>query len=359
MTISSGATAPTPSAKASRPAEALEANCPAEALEAGDPAEVLEIGGQIETLKTGGQIETLKAGGQIETLESGGQIETLKANCPAEALEASRPAEALEASCPAEALKAGGQIETLKAGGSAEALGEPEGDEANRNHPPKTPSPESSGQAEELRSGQNDQPIRISPDDSSSSPDSTNETSAVADPDVLVEDDRLDLTPEKLEKEKIKGAVRTDFVLSTEIIILTLGSLPLDASLPLQAGILAVVGALMTFVVYGFVAGIVKLDDLGLWLSRRSQGGSFFERVGRLLIGAAPWLMRLLTVVGTTAMFLVGGGILIHNLPLMSSARETLPVLNQAFDVAVGLFVGLLLLPILNQIKHLKTSKKS
>ncbi len=111
------------------------------------------------------------------------------------------------------------------------------------------------------------------------------------------------------ERDKIKGAVRTDFVLSAEIIAITLGSVA-GIALATQATVLALVAVVMTVGVYGIVAGIVKLDDAGLALSRRP--GAFSQRLGALLLAAAPRLMRVLAVVGTAAMFLVGGGILVH-----------------------------------------------
>lgn len=120
------------------------------------------------------------------------------------------------------------------------------------------------------------------------------------------------------EKDKIKGAVRTDFVLSAEIITITLGTVA-TATLTEQLAVLAGISVIMTVGVYGLVAGIVKLDDLGLHLASRS-GTSFLtrikHRVGKLLLLAAPWLMKALAIVGTAAMFLVGGGILTHGVPV-------------------------------------------
>ncbi|MDR1545637.1 MAG: DUF808 domain-containing protein [Deltaproteobacteria bacterium] len=160
--------------------------------------------------------------------------------------------------------------------------------------------------------------------------------------------DALDepLSPEAaaLEKKKIKGAVRTDFVLSAEIVVITLSALPPQASLAVKTGILLSVGALMTAVVYGFAAGILKLDDLGFWLTGRSRADGFGRRLGTALIGAAPWLMRLLSVVGTVAMFLVGGGILVHGLGWLQAIKEAGPLRPALFDGAVGLAVGLALL---------------
>jgi hypothetical protein len=120
-----------------------------------------------------------------------------------------------------------------------------------------------------------------------------------------------------VEKEKIQGAIRTDFVLSAEIIVISLG---IVASAPFLAQVSVLVGIalMMTVGVYGLVAGIVKLDDFGLYLSRR-PGEDAFARLRRNLgwgiLKAAPWLMKVLSVAGTVAMFLVGGGILVHGLP--------------------------------------------
>jgi uncharacterized protein len=121
------------------------------------------------------------------------------------------------------------------------------------------------------------------------------------------------------ERDKIKGAVRTDFILSAEIIAITLGSVA-AASFTTQASVLVLVAVVMTVGVYGLVAGIVKLDDAGLALSRRPGAGA--QRLGALLLAAAPWLMRALAVLGTAAMFLVGGGILVHGWPWLHHVVE-------------------------------------
>jgi predicted DNA repair protein MutK len=114
-----------------------------------------------------------------------------------------------------------------------------------------------------------------------------------------------------IEKDKIRGAVRTDFILSAEIIVITLGTVA-HSAFPVQLGVLAAVAVVMTIGVYGLVAGIVKIDDLGLLLSRRA--GAAARSVGGAIIRTAPWLMRGLSVAGTAAMFLVGGGILVHGI---------------------------------------------
>jgi hypothetical protein len=112
-----------------------------------------------------------------------------------------------------------------------------------------------------------------------------------------------------LEKEKIKGAVRTDFILSAEIIVISLGTVATAPWLS-KIGVLVAISIIMTVGVYGLVAGIVKIDDLGLHLKETSS--KLMQNIGNGLLVAAPKLMRLLTVVGTAAMFMVGGSILVH-----------------------------------------------
>ena len=115
----------------------------------------------------------------------------------------------------------------------------------------------------------------------------------------------------EVEKEKIKGAVRTDFILSAEIIVIALGVVnEQGASFGAQVAALIAVAVAMTIGVYGVVAGIVKIDDLGLYLSRKS--GAATRAIGNLLLAAAPRLMKALSVIGTVAMFMVGGGIIGH-----------------------------------------------
>ena len=128
------------------------------------------------------------------------------------------------------------------------------------------------------------------------------------------------------ERTKIRGAIRTDFILSAEIIAITLGTVA-AASLGTQLMVLSAVAAIMTVGVYGLVAGIVKLDDIGLHLSRlpgAGWSGAAWRRLGRGLLLAAPWLMKGLSIAGTAAMFLVGGGILTHGLPWLHHAIESL-----------------------------------
>jgi len=143
-----------------------------------------------------------------------------------------------------------------------------------------------------------------------------------------------------LEKDKVKGAIRTDFILSAEIIAITLGTVQ-ASPFATQFTVLAGVALIMTVGVYGLVAGIVKIDDAGLYLSRQSGSGS--QALGRGLLRAAPILMKVLSVAGTAAMFLVGGGILVHGLPFLHHLLEGLPV-GFVWDGLVGVVAGGLVL---------------
>ena len=119
------------------------------------------------------------------------------------------------------------------------------------------------------------------------------------------------------ERDKVKGAVRTDFVLSAEIIAITLGAVA-QAAFVTQVTVLVGIAIIMTIGVYGLVAGIVKIDDLGLYMSRRAS--QIARTVGSAILKAAPYLMKGLSIGGTAAMFLVGGGILTHGLPALQHA---------------------------------------
>lgn len=137
-----------------------------------------------------------------------------------------------------------------------------------------------------------------------------------------VADQKIDLVA--YEKDKIKGAVRTDFVLSAEIITISLGAVA-EADFLTRVLVLVGIAVIMTVGVYGFVAGIVKLDDAGFYLRRARGDGGFarFKRgLGTLLVKSAPYLMKTLAIAGTAAMFLVGGGILTHGIPPVHHAFE-------------------------------------
>jgi predicted DNA repair protein MutK len=141
-----------------------------------------------------------------------------------------------------------------------------------------------------------------------------------------------------VEKEKIKGAVRTDFVLSAEIIAITLGTVA-DAEFIQQVVVVTGIAIAMTVGVYGVVALIVKLDDIGYFLSRRP--GALPRAIGAGILRAAPVLMKTLSVLGTIAMFMVGGGILVHGMPWLHHIGDNLHALAAAgFNIVVGLAAG-------------------
>lgn len=152
------------------------------------------------------------------------------------------------------------------------------------------------------------------------------------------------------ERDKIKGAVRTDFILSAEIIAITLGTVA-NAPFGTRVAVLVGIALIMTVGVYGLVAGIVKLDDAGLHLSRSASVGA--QALGRGILRLAPWLMKALSVAGTAAMFLVGGGILSHGLPILHHASEAVAaalgtglawIAPTLFDAVVGVAAGALAL---------------
>ncbi len=164
-----------------------------------------------------------------------------------------------------------------------------------------------------------------------------------------ITDEAVDLVA--LERDKIKGAIRTDFILSAEIIAITLGVVA-SQPFPQQVAVLSGIAVLMTVGVYGLVAGIVKLDDLGLAMTR--TGSSALQALGRGILAFAPLLMKFLSVAGTLAMFLVGGGILTHGWPALHHAIESAvapwaaqgwvkTVLTSSADLVVGLVAGALL----------------
>ncbi|SMY35459.1 DUF808 domain-containing protein [Photobacterium andalusiense] len=165
------------------------------------------------------------------------------------------------------------------------------------------------------------------------------------------------------EREKIKGAVRTDFVLSAEIIVIALGTVQ-DHPFLTQAIVVSLIAAVMTAGVYGVVAGIVKLDDAGLYLVKHSNGAGFKRSFGTLLVNVAPYLMKTLAVVGTIAMFLVGGGIVVHSIPPVHGVIEQLiqqitfsgshtivpPLLNGIVGIIAGIAV-LVVVSLINKIR--------
>jgi uncharacterized protein len=172
--------------------------------------------------------------------------------------------------------------------------------------------------------------------------------------------------PGAFERNKIKGAVRTDFILSAEIIVISLGTVAKEA-FAVQVGVLITIAVLMTVGVYGLVAGIVKLDDAGLFLSRH-EGESGLTRAKRALgcgiLLVAPWLMKFLSMAGTAAMFLVGGGILTHNVPVLDFAigaispqRVLGTLLGMLADLVVGMIVGAVVLGVVKLIGELRRKR--
>jgi predicted DNA repair protein MutK len=175
-----------------------------------------------------------------------------------------------------------------------------------------------------------------------------------------------------LERDKIKGAVRTDFILSAEIIAITLGTVQ-QSPWPTQLTVLSAIAFVMTIGVYGFVAAIVKLDDVGLHLSAKPGAGVWTQlqrALGDGLLRAAPWLMKTLAVVGTAAMFLVGGGILVHGIgplhhaiPELLAAVTTTPwvqtTISTAIDGLVGIVAGGLVLLLLTGFQRVRAGMRT
>lgn len=171
------------------------------------------------------------------------------------------------------------------------------------------------------------------------------------------------------EREKIAGAVRTDFVLSAEIIVIALGTVK-DVPLTQRIVVLIAIAVIMTVGVYGLVASIIKLDDLGLALTKRSSGAA--QAIGRLILRCAPALLKLLSIVGTAAMFIVGGQILAHGAPQVGHMLEHWadvvreiqyvgPVLGtlvlMLLEATLGLIVGAVVVAVVMAGKKLWSAK--
>jgi predicted DNA repair protein MutK len=182
----------------------------------------------------------------------------------------------------------------------------------------------------------------------------------------------IQMTPDQLlaaEKDKIKGAVRTDFILSAEIIVISLGTLQ-GAPFMTQAAVLVAISIFFTIGVYLVVAGVVKLDDLGLYLAAGVNGAK--KAAGRFILWITPYLMKTLSILGTVAMFLVGGGIIAHGFPFLHHFAEhaaheaqELPTVGNVLafgtplliNMVIGLVVGSLVLALVHLYK--KAFRKS
>ena len=173
------------------------------------------------------------------------------------------------------------------------------------------------------------------------------------------------------ENEKVKGAVRTDFILSAEIIVISLGTVA-TAAFGVKVTVLSIIAIAMTIGVYGLVAFIVKIDDIGLHLSE--QASNFKQSVGRGLLAFAPILMKILSIVGTLAMFLVGGGIINHAIPLVHHFTEDsveyvqeIPNIGSIFgaltptliNFAVGFIAGLIVVALIGLVKKVWPRSKA
>lgn len=173
---------------------------------------------------------------------------------------------------------------------------------------------------------------------------------------AAVKNQQIDLV--QFEKDKIKGAVRTDFILSAEIIAIVLGVV---AGKPLmtQAIVITLIAVGVTFLVYGLVAAIVKLDDFGLWL--KTSANSLKQKIGDFTLWAAPRFMKVLSIVGTIAMFLVGGEIIAHGVPFLHHFVEAISfhesidwLLKILFNIGVGLVSGAICVGLFELFKKLK-----
>jgi hypothetical protein len=167
---------------------------------------------------------------------------------------------------------------------------------------------------------------------------------------AAVADPTVDLVA--VERDKIKGAIRTDLILSGEIVVISLGTVA-DKPFVTQVGALIGISVLMTVGVYGLVAGIVKLDDAGLALSKRSSSAA--QGLGRGLLWVAPWLMKGLSIAGTAAMFLVGGGIVVHGIPALHHFAESLGgLLGTLVNAATGIVTGGIIVAVVTVVQKLR-----
>ncbi len=143
-----------------------------------------------------------------------------------------------------------------------------------------------------------------------------------------------------IEKEKIKSAIVTDFILSVEIVIIALGAVT-EESLQIQIGVVTIIALIATVGVYGTVALIIRMDEMGLKLiNLNDEKNTFSDKVGRFLVAALPKVIKSLTVIGTIALLLVSGGIFVHNLEFIHHLGESINIPGILFEFLVGLIVG-------------------
>ena len=170
--------------------------------------------------------------------------------------------------------------------------------------------------------------------------------------------------PMAFERDKVKGAIRTDFILSAEIVAITLG-IVVEAPLLNQILILSGIALLVTVGVYGLVGIIVKLDDMGYWLVEKTS--SLAQWTGKALLAIAPRLMKVLSIVGTLAMFLVGGGIVVHGIAPLHHAIENLAhgqngviasLLPTGANLVLGFIIGAIVLAGVKAIAALRRPAK-
>ena len=174
-------------------------------------------------------------------------------------------------------------------------------------------------------------------------------------------DENIDLVA--FEKDKIKGAIRTDFILSAEIIVIALGSAA-SATLLQKSLVLAIIAVAITVGVYGLVAGIVRMDDVGFYLMK--QSGNVKKSIGSFLVSAAPKLMKFLSIAGTLAMFLVGGGILVHGIDFLHHGVEDIAHLTGIFgnltttllNAVIGFIIGAMVVALFTVIGKLRDKNK-
>lgn len=168
-----------------------------------------------------------------------------------------------------------------------------------------------------------------------------------------------------LERDKVRGAIRTDFILSAEIIVIALGTVAAEPFVT-RVVVLAGIGVLMTAGVYGLVALIVKLDDFGAWLHRRASAAA--RAIGAAILRSAPWLMRGLSVAGTAAMFLVGGSILAHGVPALEHAVDAVAdgvpagwegVVVLLLHAVAGAIAGLLVLGVVETARRVRPRQRA